>query len=53
MTRRKKPQRAAMPEYARRCHERGPQALIEVLLNYGLIPDQVGEIRHLSLRPPS
>jgi hypothetical protein len=40
--------RLAMPDYSRRCHQRGPEALIEAFLAYGLVPDDRGEIRHLS-----
>jgi hypothetical protein len=37
-----------IPSFPQRCHERGPEALIEVFRAYNLIPNDRGEIRHLS-----
>ena len=37
-----------MPEWTTRCHRRGPEALIEIFRDYGLIPDDRGEIQSLS-----
>ena len=48
MNTRTKPARLAMPDFTQRCHQRGPEALIEVFRNYGLIPDEQAEIRFLS-----
>jgi hypothetical protein len=39
---------AVMPSYTQRVYQRGPLALIEVLRDYGVIPDERGEIRYLS-----
>lgn len=48
MTRTHAPLRPQMPAFTQRCHQRGPLALIEVFRDYGLIPDDRGEIPHLS-----
>src|ERR1700693_5684547 len=44
------PTRPRMPSFTQRVHQRGPQALIEIFRDYpGPIPDDVGEIRNLSV----
>jgi len=48
MTRARKETWLIMPQGNTRCHERGPEALIEVFRDYGPIPDHRGEIRSLS-----
>jgi hypothetical protein len=40
--------RPVMPEWTTRCHERGPEVLIEIFRDHGLIPDDRGEIQSLS-----
>jgi hypothetical protein len=37
-----------MPEWTTRCQKRGPEALIDIFRDYGLIPDDRGEIQSLS-----
>ena len=50
MTRRRKPAHPPVPTFNQRCHERGPEALIEVFRDCGQIPvpDDRGEIPSLS-----